>query len=48
MNKEGNNMTTENKLMVLKNRLAIIQNKGKYTFGIIRKLERQIRNLEDN
>jgi hypothetical protein len=39
-------MTKEIQLAILKNRLTTIQNKGKYTQGIVRKLERQIRSLE--
>ena len=38
-------MKNTNKLEILKNRLAIIENKGKSTGGVQRKLQRQIRNL---
>ena len=36
----------EYQLMALKNRLKVIQEKGKCTQGVVRKLERQIRTLE--
>ena len=39
-------MKNTNKLDILKNRLATIENKGKSTGGVQRKLQRQIRNLE--
>ena len=39
-------MKNTNKLEILKNRLATIENKGKSTGGVQRKLQRQIRNLE--
>ena len=39
-------MTKEILLAQKKNRLAIIENKGKSTGGVQRKLQRQIRNLE--
>ena len=38
-------MKNTNKLEILKNRLATIENKGKSTGGVQRKLQRQIRNL---
>ena len=42
-------LSTENKeyqLMALQNRLQVIQEKGKATQGVVRKLQRQIRNLK--
>jgi len=38
-------MKNENRVNILKNRLATIENKGKSTGGVQRKLQRQIRNL---
>ena len=38
-------MKNTNKLEILKNRLATIENKGKSTGGVQGKLQRQIRNL---
>ena len=38
-------MKNTNKLEILKNRLATIENKGKSTGGVQSKLQRQIRNL---
>lgn len=39
-------MTKEVILTQKRNRLATIENKGKSTQGVIRKLQREIRNLE--
>ena len=39
-------MTRDIKCEILKNRLAIIEAKGKSTPGVLRKLRRQIRSLE--
>ena len=42
-------MTKEDKLLILKDRLHKLQNNGKnFKSGIIRKLNRRIRNLEND
>ena len=46
MNQFLSTESKEYKLMALKNRLQVITAKGKYSQGVISKIERQIRNLE--
>ena len=46
MNQYLSTESKEYKLMALKNRLQVITAKNKYSQGVVRKIERQIRNLE--
>ena len=46
MNQYLSTESKEYQLMALQNRLQVIQEKGKATQGVIRKLKRQIRNLK--
>ena len=46
MNQYLSTESKEYQLMALQNRLQVIQEKGKTTQGVIRKLQRQIRNLK--
>ena len=46
MNQYLSTESKEYQLMALQNRLQVIQEKGKATQGVIRKLQRQIRNLK--
>ena len=46
MNQYLSTESKEYQLMALQNRLQVIQEKGKTTQGVIRKLKRQIRNLK--
>ena len=46
MNQYLSTESKEYQLMALQSRLQVIQEKGKATQGVIRKLQRQIRNLK--
>lgn len=41
-------MEKEIKLAIMKNRMANLQANGKNNTGVVRKLKREIRNLENN